>query len=109
MRSAIAVCCLMLISATAFPQGNNRGAVFGLISDQQARLVASAPIELRNVATGMRFHADTSDHGVYRLSGIPAGDYDLSISINGIGNVVQRRIMVTESAPLRLDIILPLG
>jgi hypothetical protein len=61
MRSALAICCLTLIAFTAFPQQNNRGAVFGLISDREARLVASAPIELRNVTTGARFHADTGD------------------------------------------------
>jgi hypothetical protein len=108
MRTAIAIGCLALFSLTAFSQQNRRGTIFGLISDQGAHLVWNAPIDLRNIATGARFHVETGDHGEYRLSGLPVGDYDLSIAINGIGNLVQRRIMVTESA-LRLDIILPLG
>jgi hypothetical protein len=50
MRSIWIALCLALVSTAASPQ-EIKGGVFGLISDRAARLVASAPIEAKNVDT----------------------------------------------------------
>lgn len=64
------------------------------------------PIEARNVETSVSFHVDSE---ATRLYGLPAGDYELSISITGAGNFVQKRVTVTSDSPVRFDIIVPLG
>ena len=110
MRTILIVIFLVLISTVAFAQqAAPSGSVFGLVSDRSAHLVANAPIEARNVDTGAKFHVDSGAMGLYRLSALPPGDYELSISITGAGSFVQKRITVAESSPVRLDIIVPLG
>jgi Carboxypeptidase regulatory-like domain len=108
MRSILIAICLVLISTTAFPQ-DNQGGIFGLVSDRTARLVANAPIEATNVDTGVKFHSDSGETGLYRLNGLPTGTYELSISVTGAGDFVQQRITVSGSKPVRFDVILPLG
>jgi hypothetical protein len=108
MRSILLAICLVAISAVASAQ-DIKGSIFGIVSDQAARFVANAPIEARNVDTGAKFHADSSDFGIYRLTGLPPGTYELSISITGAGDFVQQRIRVTGAKPVRFDIIVPLG
>jgi hypothetical protein len=109
MRSILIVICLVLFSAAAVPQ-ETKGGIFGLVSDQAARLVASAPIEAKNVDTGAKFEANSGETGLYKLNGLPPGTYELSISVTGVaGSFVQQRIQVTNTKPVRFDIILPLG
>jgi Carboxypeptidase regulatory-like domain len=109
MRSIWFAVCLILISTTGFSQDNKAGGIFGLLSDQAARLVANAPIEARNVDTGAKFQTDSGETGLYKLNALPSGTYELSISVTGVGSFVQQRIKVTGTKPVRFDIILPLG
>jgi hypothetical protein len=112
MRSILIAICLVLVSTAALPQGtrsDTQGGIFGLVSDQAARLVANAPIEAKNVDTGVEFRTDSGETGLYKLNGLPPGTYELSISVNTAGNFVQPRVQVTGAKPVRLDIILPLG
>ena len=113
MRSILIAICLVVFSTAAVPQEavpkESRGGIFGLVSDQAARLVASAPIEAKNVDTGAKFETDSGVTGLYKLNGLPPGTYELSISVTGAGSFVQQRIQVTNTKPVRFDIILPLG
>jgi hypothetical protein len=112
MRSILIAICLVLVSTAARPQEtkvDTKGGIFGLVSDRAARLVASAPIEARNVDTGVKFRTDSGETGLYKLNGLPPGTYELSISVNTAGNFVQPLVQVTEAKPVRFDIILPLG
>jgi hypothetical protein len=108
MRLILTLAGLVLISTAAFPQEKQSG-IFGLISDQAARLVANAPIEAKNVDTGVKFDTDSGETGLYRLNGLPPGTYELSISVTGVGDFVQQRVKVTGTKPVRFDIVLPLG
>ena len=112
MRSILIAICLVLVSTAALPQdtpARAQGGIFGLVSDQAARLVANAPIEARNVDTGVRFRTDSGETGLYKLQALPPGTYELSISVNTVGNFVQPRVQLTGTKPVRFDIILPLG
>jgi len=108
MRSIVAAICLVVFSAAAFSQ-QGAGGLFGIVSDQAPHYVASAPIEARNIDTGMVFHGESSSVGVYRLTGLPPGTYEVSVSVTGVGNVFRQQVKIAGSAPLRFDIILPLS
>ena len=106
MRLILLAACLVLVSTLAFSQQSS-GSVFGLVSDRAARLVASAPIQAKNVDTGATFEAYSGETGLYRLNGLPPGTYELSINVPGAGTFVQPRIRAAAGTPVRFDIILP--
>lgn len=72
-------------------------------------LVSTAlPAQQKSANTGARVDTSTGDMGQYNLYGLPPGDYQLSISLAGAGNFVQKVVTVKPAEPLRWDIILPL-
>ena len=99
---------ILFLSLPLLAQVIPSGAIFGLLSDNHAHLVASAPIHARNVSTGAVFDVSSGDAGQYRLIGLPAGEYEVTVSINQIGDFVQKRVVVKEDQATRFDIILPL-
>ena len=51
---------------------SDRGAITGAVSDPTGAIVASAPVEARNLDTGAVYNAETSTTGNYALSELPA-------------------------------------
>src|SRR5215475_3373505 len=58
---------------------SDRGTITGTISDPAGAVVASAPIQARNVATGALYDAASTDTGNYTLSQLPAGAYEVAV------------------------------
>ena len=107
MRATLIALCLALVSGAAFSQ-EATGSIFGLVSDSVAHLVANAPVEAKNLDTGMVFHSQTGEVGLYRFTGLPAGAYQVTVSISHIGDFLQQPKLNVIDAPVRLDVILPL-
>jgi hypothetical protein len=62
-----------------------------------------------NVNTGAKFETDSGETGLYKLNGLSAGTYELSISVTGAGDFVPQRIKGDGTKPVRFDIVLRLG
>jgi hypothetical protein len=75
----IAACFYLLVSA-AFAQ-NNFGTITGHVSDPEEAAVAGAPVQARNVATGALYRGLSSASGEYTLTRVPAGTYEISVSM----------------------------
>jgi len=70
--------------AVAFPQDpNNTGAIRGTATDQAGAVVAGAEVQAVNNQTGQAFSARTSNEGAFELTGLPFGDYHLTVSAAG--------------------------
>ena len=59
------------------------GEITGDVTDANGAVIVRAKIEAKNVATGVTSEALTNQTGVYRLSNLPPGLYDLSITAKG--------------------------
>jgi hypothetical protein len=98
---------LVFAAATLFGQAN-LGSITGTVKDQSGAVIANAPIEIRNASTGAVISAGTSATGNYSVP-LPAGTYDLSVSVPGFKQFVQRGIPVVEGQATRRDVELELG
>jgi hypothetical protein len=107
MRATLIAVCLTLVSSAAFSQEAG-GSIFGIVSDSVAHLVRSAPIEAKNLDTGMVFRSESGDFGIYRLTALTAGTYEVTVKLTNVGDFVQPRRLSVTDAPVRLDVILPL-
>lgn len=106
MRSTIAAA--LLFASTLSAQQANTGVIFGILSDRVAHLVASAPVTAKNNQTGQTYAVTSGDTGEFRIIGLPAGEYTLSVHINTVGDFAQSPMKVAANGSVRLDIILPL-
>jgi hypothetical protein len=108
MRTSEAAVCFFLLASAALAQ-SDRGTITGTIADPAGAVLASAPIEARNVETGAVYQAGTSATGNYNLAQLPTGTYELSVTVTGFKRFVRQNIVLPVAQTLRIDIALEVG
>src|SRR5215470_555572 len=93
MRVQLVAVCSFFLAVAAFAQ-SDRGTITGTVADPAGAMVATAPVEIRNVETGAVYQAGTSATGNYTLAQLPAGQYELSVSVAGFKRFVRKSITV---------------
>jgi hypothetical protein len=88
---------------------SDRGTITGTISDPAGAVVANAPIQAKNMATGVVYDAASTTTGNYTLPQLPAGTYELSISVPGFKRYVRQGLEIQVAQTVRIDIVLEVG
>src|ERR1051326_5592770 len=100
---------LVFVSAAVAWGQSDRGNITGTISDPAGAVVASAPIEARNVDTGVGYQAASSTTGNYTLAQLPAGNYEMTVNVPGFKKYVHQNISVEVAQTVRVDVALEVG
>ena len=99
MRSlSIAVCLLAFVFA-ALAQ-TDRGTITGTVTDPAGAVIAGAANDARNVATGALYQAASSATGNYTIGQLPAGAYELTLTVPGFKKYVRTGLVVEVAAVL---------
>jgi hypothetical protein len=88
---------------------SERGTITGTILDPSAAVIASAPVQGRNVATGAVFDAASTPTGNYTLPELPPGTYELSVTAPGFKKYIRQGLTVEATQIVRVDITLEVG
>ena len=107
-RAALLVVAVFFCAVAVFAQGD-RGTITGTISDPAGAVVAAAPVQAKNVATGALYDAASTDTGNYTLSQLPAGAYEVAVTVPGFKKYVRTGLTVEVAATVRIDISLEVG
>jgi hypothetical protein len=108
MRSLSVTACLLAIAFAALSQ-SDRGTITGTVSDPAGAVVAGAAIEARNVATGAVYQVATSNTGNYTIVQLPAGSYELDVTVPGFKKFIRTGLVVEVAGTLRIDAALEVG
>ncbi|PWU05088.1 MAG: hypothetical protein C5B51_15510 [Terriglobia bacterium] len=108
MHSLVRAICLCLLGWSAFAQ-SDRGTITGEITDPAGAVVAAASIEARNVETGATYPVASSATGNYTIASLPAGSYEISVSVPGFKKYVRSGLTVQAAQTMRIDITLDIG
>jgi anthranilate/para-aminobenzoate synthase component II len=101
---------LFIVLALCLPAQTITGSITGTITDQTALPVHGATVVLKNVATGAQREMQTDVRAGFLFSGLPPGEYTLSVSQQGFKSVERTGIMLTASERLSVgEIVLQLG
>src|ERR1700704_1523170 len=100
--------CLTLLAGLALAQGD-RGTITGTISDPAGAVIASAPVEAKNIDTGSLYPTQSTGTGNYTLSELPAGPYEISVTVPGFKKYVRQGLTIQVAATLRIDVRLEVG
>ena len=106
-KLAIALLFLLTFAHAAF--GQTGGTITGLISDPAGAVIANAPVEAKNAATGVVATAATSATGNYVFGALPAGSYEISATVPGFKKYSRTGITVQQLQTTRVDIALEIG
>ena len=99
--------CLFVLALGAFAQ-TDRGTITGTISDPAGAVVPNAKIEVKNTETGALFAGGTSATGNYVVA-VPAGRYELSVTVPGFKKYIRQNLQVTVATDVRQDVMLEVG
>ena len=112
MNSQTAKLCLCAFSSAvlAFAQSEIGGASLnGTVTDPSGASVPAAKVTVVNTATGLVRTTDTSDVGLYRFSGLPVGNYDITVDAKGFKTAKRTAVPLQVGAAATLDVKLEVG
>ena len=89
--------------AVSFAQGSS-GKLAGVVTDPLADGVGSATVQAKNSSTGTVSKATTSQKGAYVFADLPAGSYDISVSVGGLKPFQRKEVAVAAAKTTQLDI-----
>ena len=99
---------LFLLGFQSFAQ-TDTATITGEVTDVSGSSVPDATIVAANRATGLSFKAQSNDSGVYVLTALPIGSYDVSISHPGFQTVRHANVDLSAGTRARIDASLRLG
>ena len=110
-RFALLSVMILLAHAAVFAQQAANATLTGAITDPAGALVPGVKITATHTATGLKRETVTNGDGIYVLSNMPPGDYELRIEAKGFSTKVTKSAVslkvgqtVTMDVPLDIDI-----
>jgi Carboxypeptidase regulatory-like domain/TonB dependent receptor len=103
-----ALVCSLSLTVAVLAQ-SDRGTVTGTVTDPAGAVVAGANIEAKNTETGVLFQAASTDTGNFTIPQLPAGVYEVSVTVPGFKKYVRTGLTVEVTQTIRIDIPLEVG
>src|SRR6185503_19611082 len=97
-----------MLASIALAQ-SDRGTITGTVSDPAGAVVANAAIGARNTETGALYSAATTATGNYTIAQLPAGAYEVSVSVPGFKKYNRSGLQILVAQILRVDVALEVG
>ena len=108
MRTATLMLCLLFVSLLAFGQVGN-GTITGTVTDPAGAVVAGAPIQVKNTATGVTFSGTSTNAGNYTIPDLPVGTYTVTVTVKGFKTYTHTNMALEATQILRENIALSVG
>src|SRR5580765_8792994 len=99
---------LLLCAAPVFGQAG-RAQLFGIIQDPSGLPVQQARVQAEDQATMARYAAVSDERGAYRLLGLRAGEYVLTVEQPGFKTYKQSGITLRIEDKIAVDVKLEIG
>ena len=85
------------------------GSISGTVKDPSGSVIPNAEVTIREINTGISYHAHTDGKGYYTLPVLPVGHYDLDVQAAGFHGYQRRNIVLDTNAALKIDASLEVG
>ncbi len=109
---ALRLCCISFLALTlisaAFGQGE-RATITGTVTDASKAIIPDASIVLRNVATNVVTRTTTNSAGLYFITSIPPGTYEVRVEKNGFRAARIENLPLTTGLAATQDAVLEVG
>jgi len=109
MKLVILVFGLFLASATVWAQAISTSQINGTVQDASGLAVPGAEVKATQTATGLVRTAVTGTDGLYVLTNLPVGPYQLEVSKEGFAKYLQSGIVLQVGSNPTVDVSLKVG
>src|ERR1700677_214673 len=96
--------CIVGVLSASFVWASVGGSISGTVKDPSGRVVSNADITIREVNTGISYHAHADSKGYYTLPVLPVGRYELKVQSPGFRGYQRKDIVLDTSAALTIDV-----
>jgi hypothetical protein len=93
---------VLLTCASAVAQ-QTTGTVTGRAIDQQGAAVPGVSVTAKSATTGFTRSEVSDAEGVYRLSALPVGNYDVTAELQGFATVSKKEVVVSVGQTVSID------
>jgi outer membrane receptor protein involved in Fe transport len=107
--SSMIVLCSLWLAATPAVAQQTTGSITGRILDDQGASVPGVTVTGKSEATGFVRTDVTDGEGVFRLTALPVGTYDLTAELSGFAKIENKGIVVNVGQTLDLNLTLKLA
>src|SRR6185503_9011492 len=105
MRNFVQLSLLVLVLATAVNAQSNYASLSGTVSDPQQKVLAGCNVQLSSTSTGASRVATTNEEGVFQITGLLPGDYNLIVQSPGFASLNQK-LTLEVGQSMNLDLSL---
>ncbi len=99
---------LSALSSTAICQ-SDPGGIEGRVLDPSGAVVPGAQIRIRNVETNIEINSASNASGIYSITNLPAGPYELACSKKGFLTQTTKEFAIETAKTVHVDIYLKVG
>lgn len=85
------------------------GSIVGNVTDPSHAAVPNADVKIVNKGTSQEWTVAANELGVFSLSSVPPGTYDITVTAAGFQTVSRRDVIVTANNVVRVDVMLEVG
>jgi hypothetical protein len=104
---------LLTVTLTILPLSlaaqSDRGTITGTVTDPAGAVIPSAQVVAVNPANGVELKTVTTETGNYTIPSVPAGVYNVSVTVNGFRKFEQQGIRVQVAQTARIDMVMQVG
>jgi hypothetical protein len=103
------LCVLITSSAYLYGQAGGTGTIVGTVTDSSGAVVASAGVDITNVATGVTTHTQTTSSGDFSAPFLIVGTYRVTVQAPGFEKGVVDNIALNVAQQQRANVSLKTG
>jgi hypothetical protein len=97
---------LLLLTPHAFAQvGASNAQINGVVHDESGGSVAKANVVLRETETNRTYTAVSNDNGLFVVTNLPPGHYELTTEAPGFGRSTQTGILLTVGQVAAIEVV----
>lgn len=85
------------------------GSIAGEVRDEKQAIITGATVTVRNVQTNDTRTAQTDSDGRYRFTGVPVGNYEVTVEVAGFAKYVQKGIELVLNQQANVDVTMKAG
>lgn len=110
VRFLLALLAAGVMTSTSVARGQVvEGAIRGTVHDPTGGVMAAVTVSAKNLQTGTTRTATTDSTGAFQILSVPAGNYEVTVAVQGFQTAVRTPVAVTVGASVTVNFDLVLG